>query len=127
MAGATILLVDDDHDHLTIATSALHHAGHGVLVAAEVSQALALARTGEPDVIICDIVFYREPVGLELVAALQRDEETSRIPILVYSSFTDMYEAELRALGVRHLLKRGATHELADAVAAILNSPNLQH
>ena len=53
---ATVLIVDDRATNREVARATLDHGGHHVIEATEGHQALAMARTIHPDVILTDVV-----------------------------------------------------------------------
>src|SRR4029078_6427110 len=79
-----ILIVDDDDKVLDLLLELLAQEGYEVSGARNGSEALDLAVTFEPDVVISDVVM---PVldGLELCRRLKDDERTTYVPILLIS------------------------------------------
>ncbi len=79
-----ILIVDDDDKVLDLLLELLALEGYEVSGARNGSEALDLAVTFEPDVVISDVVM---PVldGLELCRRLKDDERTTYVPILLIS------------------------------------------
>jgi DNA-binding response OmpR family regulator len=77
---ATILVVDDDDDVRALIALMLQDAGHRVIATGDPTQAVGLARSSEPDLVICDIAM---PVmdGYDVVRALQADPVTAACPI----------------------------------------------
>ncbi len=84
---ARILVVEDNADLRTYLGELL--APHGqLLFAADGRHGLALARCESPDLIVSDIMMP-EMDGLQLLAALRDDLETSHIPILMLTARQD--------------------------------------
>jgi PAS domain S-box-containing protein len=82
---ATILLVDDrppTRDHLA---TLLGQAGHGVLQAGDRTQALALARTRRPDLILANVNLPGLD-GPELLRQLHADPASAGIPVLFWTA-----------------------------------------
>jgi CheY-like chemotaxis protein len=77
-----VLVVDDDPAIRLICTTWLSLDGYEVLEAANGQDALELAFTAEPDVVLLDLSM---PVldGFGLAAALRADERTSELPFVV--------------------------------------------
>jgi CheY-like chemotaxis protein len=84
-AGQTLLLVEDNEDNRIIYSTVLRHLGYAVLEAQDGLQAVALARSEHPDLILMDISI---PVmdGWEATRVLRRDPATSSIPIVALTA-----------------------------------------
>jgi len=87
-SGRRILIIDDDHYSRELYDVLLQHFEYTTLLAANGKEGLALARSGQPDLILCDI---RLPQlgGMEVMKALKADESFRHIPIIaitIYSS-----------------------------------------
>jgi CheY-like chemotaxis protein len=80
-----ILVVDDEPDVLLLCRLNLQQRGHEMLEAADGSTALALARDRHPDVIVLDLMLPGIS-GYDVLEALQRDETTTHIPVLVLTA-----------------------------------------
>ena len=84
MATARILIADDDAITARFLTSLLESEGYQVLVAEDGDQALALARDGQPDLVLCDLVMpYRD--GFEVLRGLRADSPLTRVPVIILS------------------------------------------
>jgi len=81
----TVLLVDDDPKAVEVLASLLPAPAHTVIRAFGGREAIAAARKRRPDLILLDLLMP-EVSGFEVVEALQRDPETSHIPILVVTA-----------------------------------------
>jgi CheY-like chemotaxis protein len=80
-----VLVVDDEPDVLLLCRLNLQQRGHELLEAADGSTALALARDRHPDVIVLDLMLPGIS-GYDVLEALQRDEVTTDIPVLVLTA-----------------------------------------
>jgi len=80
-----VLVVDDEPDVLLLCRLNLQQRGHEMLEAADGSTALALARDRHPDVIVLDLMLPGIS-GYDVLEALQRDEDTTDIPVLVLTA-----------------------------------------
>ena len=80
-----VLVVDDEPDVLLLCRLNLQQRGHELLEASEGSRALELARERHPDVIVLDLMMPGIN-GYEVLEALQRDEATLDIPVLVLTA-----------------------------------------
>lgn len=83
--GQTVLLVEDNEDNRIIYTTMLRHVGYDVLEAQDGVQAIALARSERPDLILMDISIP-EIDGWEATRILRRDPATSAIPIVALTA-----------------------------------------
>ncbi len=82
---ARILAVDDDPAALDAVESALRPSGFAVIRANGGSAAIRLARSEQPDVVICDLVMP-DVDGFGVVAALKSEPATRDIPIIILTS-----------------------------------------
>lgn len=78
---ATILLVDDSEDNLTLTSLVLEKDDHSIITARDGREALRRAQQDHPDVVLLDI---QMPImdGFEVCRRLKADSETSSIPVL---------------------------------------------
>jgi two-component system cell cycle response regulator DivK len=96
---ATILIVEDNPDNMTLVVFLLHSVGHTVLSAVDAEAGLTLARTEHPDLILMDIQLPRMD-GLEATALLKRDDATRGIPVIALTALAMKGDEErLRAAG----------------------------
>ena len=79
-----VLIVDDDRRMLDLLVDLLEIEGYEVLTALDGSEALDLALTFDPNVVVSDVVM---PVvgGLELCRRLKEDSRTAYVPVLLIS------------------------------------------
>jgi CheY-like chemotaxis protein len=84
-SGRTILLVEDNEDNRIIYSTVLRHLGYTVIEAGDGKQAVALARSEHPDIILMDISI---PVidGWEATKILRADPSTKAIPIIALTA-----------------------------------------
>lgn len=80
-----VLVVDDEPDVLLLCRLNLQQRGHELLEAADGSAALEIARELHPDVIVLDLMLPGIS-GYDVLEALQRDAETTDIPVLVLTA-----------------------------------------
>jgi two-component system alkaline phosphatase synthesis response regulator PhoP len=81
----TILVVDDEPGIASLVRDYLEHAGFAVLVAGDGRNALALARSRRPDLVVLDLGLPGLD-GLDVARALRRDSD---VPILMLTARTD--------------------------------------
>ncbi|MEP6992548.1 MAG: response regulator [bacterium] len=85
ITGQTILLVEDNEDNRIIYTTVLRHVGYTVVEALDGAQALALARSERPDLILMDISLP-EIDGWEVTRILRQEAGTRDIPIIALTA-----------------------------------------
>ncbi len=81
----TILVVDDETHIVQVLSFKLRNAGYEVLTAEDGEEGLEVARNSIPDLIITD---FQMPymTGMELCCALNEDETTASIPVLMLTA-----------------------------------------
>ena len=83
--GQTVLLVEDNEDNRIIYSTVLRHVGYDVVEAEDGVQAVALARSALPDLILMDISIPGMD-GWEATRILRRDPATKAIPIIALTA-----------------------------------------
>ena len=81
----TLLLVEDNEDNRIIYSTVFRHLGYQVVEAEDGVQAVALARSLQPDLILMDISIP-ELDGWEATRILRQDATTSAIPIIALTA-----------------------------------------
>jgi CheY-like chemotaxis protein len=104
-----ILVVDDEIANREWLTGILEPAGFSVLPASGGAEAIELAKSRKPDLVLLDLMMP-EVSGFEVVEALRSDEMTRETPIMVLTA-KDLTQADKRLLNgqVSTILKRGST------------------
>jgi chemotaxis signal transduction protein len=100
---ACILLVDDTETYLSLEQRVLGPA-HRYLLARNGQQALSLARTGRPDLIVMDLSMPLMP-GDEAIHALHLDPSTAAIPVIALTA-ESAYEAIVQNLGCADFIRK---------------------
>ena len=80
-----MLLVEDNEDNRTIYSTVLRHLGFQVIEAVDGVEAVALARSERPDLILMDISIPRMD-GWEATRVLREDPSTRDIPIIALTA-----------------------------------------
>ncbi len=93
---AKILVVDDMPDALTMMSDWLRHNGFEVLEATDGPQALQLAKSTRPDLVLMDVVMPGMD-GIETCRRLRADPSTSKIPVILITARSPI---EARAEGL---------------------------
>jgi two-component system sensor histidine kinase/response regulator len=82
---ATILVADDEEPILDLLADVLTSEGYIVIIAHDGREALALARTRRPDLVLSDVMMpYMD--GPELARRLHMDTETHDMPVVLMSA-----------------------------------------
>ncbi len=86
-----ILIVDDDADTLTVMEAILLNAGYNVIKTTSGREAVGLAQTGQPDMILLDI---KKPDmdGVKTTDDLKGNQSTRDIPIAYLSNVVEEEE-----------------------------------
>jgi CheY-like chemotaxis protein len=80
-----VLVVDDEQANLDLMEALLKPAGFGVLTASSGQQGIDMARSQTPNLILLDLMMPGL-TGFDVVEALQADEATRAIPIMVLTA-----------------------------------------
>lgn len=80
-----ILLVDDEPSILKVVGKRLELAGFTVMTASDGQQALQVAQTQNPDLVILDLMLPKQN-GYEVCAALKADARWRHIPVMLFSA-----------------------------------------
>lgn len=119
--GATILVVEDNASNMLLITTVLKRAGYRVIEAGMADQAIALARTEAPALILMDVALPGMD-GLSATRILKADPLTGSIPIVALTAHA-MVGDEQRARDAGcdgYLTKPINTRTVAAEVAAVL-------
>lgn len=116
-----ILVVDDDMDTLRLAGLMLERQGYTIIAAASGKQAIALANTERPALILLDVMMP-DIDGVQVAKQLRTTSETKHIPIIM---FTAKNQLEDKLLGFEagadaYLTKPTQPRELVAQVKAVL-------
>lgn len=124
---ATILIVDTNPTDRRAYITLLGNFGHRFLEADDGAQALELARTELPDLIITDILMPHMD-GFALVRHLRAEPLLMSVPVIFQTANYDVSEIHrlARASGVQHILRKLAEpQEILRAVQASLKEPTI--
>ena len=124
MPQKTVLVVEDDKDHLTIAAALLRYYGYDVIEAMNAADGIDIAVERQPDLILMDLQLP-EMNGIDALRVLRSDARTHSIPAVPYTSFYDLYREQLANLGFHsHIPKTFTPGSLQRAVVEIIGEPN---
>ncbi|MDR2050370.1 MAG: response regulator transcription factor [Deltaproteobacteria bacterium] len=117
----TVLVVEDEKDIRELLLFNLKREGFAVLEAGDGRQALELARRKKPDLVLLDIMLP-DLDGLSVSKAMQKDEATSSIPIIMLTARGEEVD---RVVGLElgaadYVVKPFSVRELLLRVRAVL-------
>lgn len=117
-----ILLAEDDRFMRKAAEAALRHHGFAVTTAVDGEEALRLARSEQPDLVLLDLIMPKLH-GFAVLRALKEDSSTKDLPVIVISNLEQ--ECDLRTareLGAMDYWVKAnvGLEELATRVEALL-------
>ncbi|WP_377730911.1 hybrid sensor histidine kinase/response regulator [Paraburkholderia caffeinitolerans] len=128
LAGAHVLVVDDDEGILRLARKSLVRAGARVDTCTGVGEARAVLAARTPDVLVLDYQLDGAETGLDFFRRLRAEDV--RVPAILVTGFTDESRviAALRA-GVSDVVPKSGDYldYLPEAVARVLAQVALQH
>ena len=84
-----ILIVDDDVQTLRLVGLMLERQGYKILAASNGTQAIGMARSELPDLILLDVMMP-DVDGFSVARTLRKEPETSEIPILMFTARTQV-------------------------------------
>jgi diguanylate cyclase (GGDEF)-like protein len=115
---ATVLIADDDAAVRRLLTAVLRPRGHTIIEAGNGEQALELAESRHPELIMSDLLMPAMD-GYELVRRLRTAPGTARTPVIFLTAeYNESDAAELaRAAGVTRVLRKPC--KPADVLAAV--------
>jgi len=121
LAGARVLVVDDDPDSNEAVSTMLAIHGAAIRVASSAREALDVLKQWKPDLVVTDIGMPEQD-GLSLLQAMRREPELARIPAIALTAYATR-EDRLRILGagfLLHLAKPVDADELVASAATVM-------
>jgi two-component system phosphate regulon response regulator PhoB len=85
VAVATVLIVDDERDILSLLDFNLRQAGFETLLASSAEEALAHVRRRVPDLVVLDLMLPDLP-GTEVCRRLKSSERTAQVPVVMLTA-----------------------------------------
>lgn len=117
-----ILVVDDEAVNVEVLRAWLEHAGYAVVAASDGNEAISMAESERPDLILLDVIMPQLN-GFRVCKRLKASEETRAIPI-VFLTGADFKQAQDRAIesgADGYLAKPIGSQELLGMVRAMLD------
>ncbi len=119
----SVLVVDDESANLELLKQVLEPAGFTAILAGGGKEAIDLARSRKPDVVMLDLVMP-EVDGFDVLEALSEHEATRSIPVIVLTA-KHLSDGDMDHLNgrVAKILRRGSTgtKELLGQLRSVLN------
>lgn len=118
----TILVCDDEEALRALMRAALDPSGCEIVEARDGDEALELARTVRPDLIVLDMMMPGR-TGLEVLAELRGDEEFAETPVIVLTARAQASDRDAAALAgaSQFITKPFSPRELCATVEQLLN------
>ena len=115
-----ILIVEDDPQQMKFVSEILERKGFSILRASDGEEALELARSQKPDLILLDLVLPKTD-GWRVCQKLKQDESYKAIPIVLMSGLIqEEYESQGAELGDAFLAKPVESEKLLGVVRQFL-------
>jgi CheY-like chemotaxis protein len=114
----SILLVDDSRFLRLANERMLQRAGYNVLTAADGEEAVRLAKSANPDLILLDMLLPKVS-GPAVLKLLRSDPKTASIPVVVLSSLSQTNEEKLKAEGAAAYFEKSRLSSDADLQALL--------
>ena len=86
MDNKKILVVDDEADMRTFVSTVVATRGFQPVTAEDGAQALNLARSEPPDLVILDVMMPKIDDGIHTYQQFKKDEQLNRVPIIMLSA-----------------------------------------
>jgi DNA-binding response OmpR family regulator len=116
-----VLIVDDEEEVLEFLGSVIKRAGYDVYTSARGKEAIELAQTIVPDIMLLDVVIP-DMEGGEVAAVLSENPVTANIPIIFLTGILTKEEAVSRAKTGKHFMmaKPTTSEEVINKIEEIL-------
>lgn len=124
LAGKKVLLVDDDRDILSAMQAALGDLGCEVLTAQDGNEAIAQAESGNPDVVVLDMMLPKRS-GFLVMEKLKRGKKRTDPPrvVMITGNQGSRHKVYAESLGVDiYLNKPFRMEKLIEAVRKLLGA-----
>ena len=90
---ARVMIIDDDLDIVESLSMVLEANGHEVNAKSDTVDIVDAVKEVNPDLIVLDVVFPEDAqAGFKVARELRRDEQISRIPVLIVSAVNQLSE-----------------------------------
>lgn len=127
---ATLLVVDDEPQNVSLMVDVFAHAGYRALGAGNGAEALEIARVERPAAILLDLIMPGMD-GFEVMRRLRADAELRHTPVMVITAMhVDEAQREFLVHNAQSVFQKGAfwiedlLHEVERILAAASNGRN---
>lgn len=117
-----VLFIEDDPDQVFLYKEVLALKDLPTVSAATLEQALKIAETDKPDIILLDIMLRHEN-GLDIMEKLKQGKATKNIPVVVFTNTNKKeYRDRAEKLGAADFIIKSQTipQEMADRIKKIV-------
>lgn len=114
-----IMVVEDSRSILEMFETLLIDEGYQVSLHSSPSSDLAAVKRVQPDLIIVDLIFGNEPVGVEFIRQMGLDPATSAIPLIVCSAQLQLLSELAREMPGRKMATVSKPFDIDDLLATI--------
>ena len=120
-----ILVIDDDHGTTKLLEVLLSKAGYEVVAINNSCDSLSTALTYDPSLILLDLVMP-DPDGLEICRSLRTESQFARIPIVFFTSASDIEKkvAAFASGASDYIVKPVHPQELTVRIKTLLGNNN---
>ena len=129
MARPVIVVVEDNRETLEMMDMLLTDAGYRTILQSESSDAYAMIRCTQPDLVILDLRMEYPNDGWVTMDLLRVDPATAHIPVILYSADREFLQSRARLLqanGCKMLAKPFHPADLLAKVEQALGAETLQ-
>ena len=91
---AKILLIDDESQLIEMVKMRLEANGYEVITAADGQEGLEMAKSENPDLIMCDVMMPKMD-GYKVCGLLKNDARYSKIPIILFTARAQAEDTEM--------------------------------
>ncbi|TAL39370.1 MAG: response regulator [Spirochaetes bacterium] len=116
-----ILAIDDEKTTLRLLDEQLKNLGYQVITAQSAQEGIGLARTGNPDLILLDVMMPRM-TGFEALRVLKKDEQLKPIPVIILTA-KSKHDDVVTAMGlgaIDYMVKPHEIHALNQKIESAL-------
>ena len=114
------MVLDDDHDTLTLCSIILSAKGYQVVTFDESSDIVAKVMKTAPDVIVMDN-WIPDKGGIEATKEIKKHPELSKIPVIFFSANNEVHKLAEEAGAECHLAKPFDVDEFEKLVEKMIN------
>lgn len=120
-----ILVVDDEKDIRELIKNLLAKNNYNVMTASGGKEALDIAKTNHPDLILLDIIMP-DMDGRDVLLKLKQDENTKDVPVIILTARGEQFERDygLQLGACEYIVKPCDSHLILRQIANIFDKSN---